>query len=93
MRVCEIAGFMLFELKSAECIETLGFSVVTPGGTLFAKNLLVFRGSVRLLRLSARLGKRPLTILGQRSAILGGVLEKTLQTREKISAESCHLRL
>lgn len=40
------------------------------------QKLLVFRGSVRLLRLSARLGKRPLTILGQRGVVLGGVLGK-----------------
>lgn len=51
---------------------------MTLGGTLFAKKLLVFRGSVRLLRLSARLGKRPLTILGQRGVVLGGCLGKKL---------------
>jgi len=82
MRVCEIAGFVLFELKSAECIETLGFSGVTPGGTLFAKKLLVFRGSVRSLPFISSLGKSPLTILGQRGVVLGGVLGKTLQARE-----------
>lgn len=64
---------MLFELKSVESIENTG---VFWGVTVWhpvCKKLLVFRGSVRSLRLSARLGKRPLTILGQRGAILGGV--------------------
>lgn len=86
-------GFMLFELKSAECIENAGFFRGDTGWHPVRKKLLVFRGSVRLLRLSARFGKRPLTILGQRGAIWGGVLGKTLQMREIFIAESCHVPL
>ena len=63
-------------------MKTLGYSGVTRGGTLFAKKLSVFRGCVRLLRLSVRLGKRPLTILGQRGVVLGGVLGKNFASSQ-----------
>ena len=38
MRVCEIAGFLLFEPKAAKVLKTLGFSGVPRSGTLFEKN-------------------------------------------------------
>lgn len=84
---------MLFELKSAECIENAGFFRGDTGWHPVRKKLLVFRGSVRLLHLSSRLGKRPLTILGQRGVVLGGVLEKDFANPRKFSAESRHMLL
>lgn len=70
---CGFAGSQVFCFSSQKwrkVLKTLGFSGVPRSGTLFEK-LLVFRGSVRLLRLSARLEKRPLTILGQRGVVMG----------------------
>jgi len=86
MRVCGIAGFLFFGLKAAECIENAGFFRGDTGWHPVCKKLLVFRGSVRSLRLSARLGKRPLTILGQRGVVLGGVLGKNFASSRNFSS-------
>ena len=67
-------------------LKTLGFSGVPRSGTLFAKKLLVFRGSVRSHPFISSLGKTSSHLYLDKGVSFWGVFwEKTLQTRDIFS--------
>jgi len=93
---CGFAGSQVFcfsSQKRRKVLKTLGFSGVPRSGTLFAKKLLVFRGSVRLLPFISSLGKASSHHTWTKGYHFGGVLGKNFANARNISAESCHLRL
>ena len=94
MRVCGIAGFLLFELKSAESVENAGVSGVTRGGTLFAKKQFGFPRFRAVASFHQPVLEEVLSsYLDKGVSFWGAFWEKTLQTREKFSAESRHIHL
>lgn len=85
MRVCGIAGFLLFELKSAESVENAGIFRGDTGWHPVCKKTFWFSAVPcgRILS-SACFGRSPLIILGQRGVVLGGVLGKDFANPRKI---------
>ena len=79
MRVCGIAGFLLFELKSAESVENAGIFRGDTGWHPVCKKTFWFSAVPcgRILS-SACFGRSPLIILGQRGVVLGGCFGKRL---------------
>ena len=71
-------------------MKTLGFSGVTLGGTLFAKKLLVFRGSVRSHPFISLFWKKSSHYTWTKGCRLGGCFGKKLCKLAIFLAESCH---
>lgn len=84
MRVCEIAGFMLFELKSAECIENAGFFRGDTGWHPVCKKTFGFPRFRAAASFISSFGKTSSHYTWTKKCHLGGCFGKTLQMRKII---------
>ena len=92
---CGFAGSQVFCFsgrKQRKALKTLGFSGVPRSGTLFAKKLLVFRGSVRLLPFISSLGKKSSHYTWTKGCRFGGCFGKKLCKFAKFIQQSHAIR-